>query len=558
MEREAVLRRNRYLFDCAEETFSQVVAEIASIENPQRRMEELESWRNSSSAVYYANLRQRLSEHEQFQFSALLPPSAEGLLRHFRLASTAASGEAFQAALAASAQKLIQEEGLSTAIDRLSGLPIPLPSTLVAAVADLSSEDKRALVKQLLRIPGSPISKFHLVHLLLHFSDEIPAFRRLAQWVVHGLFGAKGEEDFEVFFAILKWTNDESNRWHDARAWPPHIRLAVVWAHVHRLFSILSTFVHASWLRDAFSRMTQSRLSPEVFERDPAYWFDIAHPRHASRATLLLDGLYYGLCKEAAKFEGIQDLFFREAFIEVDGIQVPAMPLLKDSARAGNSLGAFLGGNYGEKLSLLLEPDGADASTSLSPQTLAMHAADTLSKSSDEFSAWLSLYATLGDLPPQEDLTSPLKAIFNKVDFIELFKKDARLGYVATQTVALQIVNLRDAHLRDHLKDQLVGIAQLFAALESDEASCDAINNSDFGEYSEVYRLLIESALNVALAAPPSQDTVTEFLCLLTQLVETWNSMIPVCKTIVQTLSEELSIDQAQKFWSLLVRLRAE
>lgn len=557
MEREAVLRRNRYLFDCSEETFSQVVAEIASIENPQRRMEELESWRNSSSAVYYANLRQRLSEHEQFQFSALVPPSAEGLLRHFRLASTVASGEAFQAALAASAQALIQEEGLSTAIDRLSGLPIPLPSTLVAAMADLSSKDKRALVKQLLGIPGSPISRFHLVHLLLHFSDETPAFQRLARRVVHDLFGAKGEEDFQVFFAILRWTNDEFNLWHDARVWPSHIRLAMIWAHAHRLCSILSTFVHASWLRDTFGHITQSRLPTKVFERDPAYWLDVAHPRHANRVALLLDGLCYSLGGKTAQYEEIQNLFFWEAFFEVDGIQLPAIPLLKDFTQAGNSLGTFFGGDYGEKLSLLLEPDGADKTTFLSNQLLAMHIVDLLAKAPDDVSTWLRLYAILGDLPPQEILISQLEIIFNKVDFVELFKKDVQLGQVALQTAALQVVNLGDARIRDHLKDQLINTVQLFAAVESDDVECDAINKGDF-DSNEIHWSLIESALNVALAASSPQDAVPEFAHLLTQLVETWNSMIPVCKTIVQIFSEELPIDQAQNLWPLLVRLRAE
>lgn len=560
MEREAVLRRNRHWFDCQDETFERIVADIVSIEDHRRRVEEARSWRESSAAVYYADLYRQLSRQPQFQVIDLLPPSAEGLLRHFRLAPSVGPGEAFQEALATAALDLIRGENLSTAIGRLAGLPVPLPVTLAEVIAELSPEDRHMLIRRLLKTAGSPVSKIHLVYLLLHFGHETPAFWRLARRVITRLLSTKGEQEFEAFLAILKWVNDEFNHQPDMRICSPHIRLAMVWAHAHRLFSIFSSLgAPVLRLRDTFNQMRQ-RIPLETFERVPDYWFDITHPRQVSRVTFLLGGLFYSFGEEAAGFleKGLQDLFTREAFHEMDGKWVPVAPLLRDLTQARNSLGSFLGGDRGERLSSLLRTEDASDFARLSLQGLAEQAVDTLTEASDEFSAWLLLHAVLGDLPPREDLAYRLKTTMRETDFVGLFEKDAGLGYIAIQTASLQVINLGDEHLRDHLKDQLVKIAQLFAGLEAGEVDCGTVSADDFGESRDVFLLLIESALNISIAAQPPQDVIAEFAALLAQLVRAWQSMIPVCRPIVQRLYEELPIAQAQQFSTLLVRLRAE
>lgn len=560
MEREAVLRRNRHWFDCQDETFDRVVAAIVSIEDPRRRVEEARSWRESSAAVHYADLHGQLSKRPQFQVTDLLPPSAEGLLRHFRLAPSAGSGEAFQEALAIAALSLIREEDLSTAIVRLAGLPVPLPAPLVEAIAELSPRDRHMLIKRLLRTAGSPVSKIHLVYLLLHFGQETPAFWRLARRVITGLLNAEGEQEFEAFLAILKWVNDEFNHRPDMRIWPSHIRLAMVWAHAHRLFSIFSSLgAPVLRLRDTFNQMRQ-RIPFETFDRVPGYWFDVSHPRQVSRVPFLLGGLSYSLGEEAAEFleKGLRDLVTALAFHEMDGKWVPVPPLLRDVTQARNSLGSFLGGDRGERLSSLLGAEDTGEFTCYSPQVLAEQAVSTLAEASDEFSAWLLLHAILGDLPPREDLADRFKVTIRQTDFAGLFKKNPGLGCIAIETSSLQVINVGDEYLRSHLKDQLVKIAQLFAGLESDDVDCSTASADDFGKPRDMCLVLIESALNISIAAQPPEDVIAEFATLLTQLVNAWQSMISVCRPIVQRLYEELPIAQAQQFSTLLVRLRAE
>jgi len=297
----------------------------------------------------------------------------------------------------------------------------------------------------------------------------------------------------------------------------------------------------------------------EIFERAPDYWFDVGHPRWVSRITFLISGLAYGLGKGAAGFvdNGMRNLLAAEAFRDLAGRRVPVPPLLRDSTQAGNSLLSFLGGDLGEKSSVLLEVEDADVLKQSSLQALAEHAVSTLAEGGDEFSAWSLLYAILGDLPSYEHLADRVRSLLQQTDFVGLFEKNLATGNFAIMTASLQAVHLRDEDLRLHLKSQLAKIAQLFARWESGEMSCQATYRNDFSE-SDLCTSLIESALNVSIATQPPQDAVPEFVGLLARLIETWNSMIPVCKPIVQVLSQELPIAQAQQFWPLIVRLRAE
>jgi hypothetical protein len=202
--REAILRRNRLWFDCPEGEFERAVAEIASGEDPQRRLDETEARRSSSAAAFYTNLHNKLAQHPVFKLPDLRPPDAEALVRHLRLRSGAGSGEAFQTALDAAADALIREEGLLAAIERLAGLPVPLPTPLIEAVASLSTLERCSLFRRLLRVPSSPPSKMHVIRLLSRFGEDTQSYFRLARRIGTRLFAAQEAEEFEAFTAVLK------------------------------------------------------------------------------------------------------------------------------------------------------------------------------------------------------------------------------------------------------------------------------------------------------------------------------------------------------------------
>jgi hypothetical protein len=552
-EREAVLTRNRHWFDCAEPDFRKAVASIASTRDPQKRFEKLDAWRSTSMRFYYEKLHQELSQNTKFQFSSLVPSSADGLLRHYRLKARYSPGNSFESILDAAAQKIINEEGLPAAIDRLSSFPVPLPDSIIDAVDRLSTKEMGVLVKQLLSIAGSPISRFHLISLLLRFDEERPAFRRLAGRIARSLFGIEGKTYFKTYLAILIWAYGTFYRWNEAEDWSAQVRLALVWAHAHRLYSIfLSVGVDLDWLHDTFTLAAQTGQAVEILERNTDLWFDVTHPRHISYITILFDGICYSLGARLQEFEEIEHLLAAESFVESDEGVLPVSYLLRDLDRANNNLGSFLNGYCRKEMPLLITESGNGLSAAEPLENRIAQAIDTLTKNLDVISAWFVLSAVLGDLPPSSDLIPQLRILFKKVDYLALSQKDIHVGFLAIHTAAAQCGNLVDEDLRRHLKDQLLEIIQYLSASETAVNTLKEAHNQEY-----VHQMLIEAALNIALAADPLLEPVEEFAHLLLQIVKSWEAMIPMCRIMVQRLIEDLPISQLNELWRLLVWLRA-
>jgi len=557
--REALLRRNRHWFDCSTDMFNQAVAEIVSMENARRRVEEVKEWREQSAAVFYDELYRNLEERKSFGFDDLRPPSAEGLLRHLRLQPGIGASKEFQDALNVAARDLTREEGLIPAINRLAGLPVPLPSALVEAALKLSLEEKSSLVKALIRTAGSPVSKIHLLHLLLQFGEEKASFWRLARRILRSLLSSEGCIEFEASLAVLRWVSDEFNRWSDMKSWPAHIRLVSVWTHTHRL---LATFAYlgipTTWIHGTFDQ-ANLRLPPEAFRRDPNYWFDVSHPRQVRYANFVICGLAYALGESGIQLidDDINMRLKSVAFRDVRGSRVPVPALLADYTQAGNSLSSFLGGDVGDKSLAFMSEEDAGFFKQSSLQALVEQAVAALVEGENTFSNWLLIYAVLVGFPPYEDIKEQLESLTRQTDFVGLFEEDLLAGHFAISAASLQVGHFANEDTRLYLKDQLLKAARFFADRESGEISCSAEGRDALGA-QDLCASLVESALNVAIAAQRPQDMVAEFAEMLTQLVETWRPMIALCKPIVQALSEALPISDAQRLWPLLIRLRAE
>jgi hypothetical protein len=548
-EREAALHRNRSWFDCPEHEFKRAVAEIASGENPQRRLDEAEGWCGSSAAVFYSNLAAQLSQYRALRLFDLRPPSAEALVRHLRLPSDVGQGKAFPAALDAAADALIREEGLFAAIERLAGLPVPLPKTLVAAVARLSTVERRSLFRRLLRAPGSPPSRMHTIRLLKHFSDDTQVYFRVAQRIGTRLFDVREVEAFEAFAAVLKWVNDDFHRWSDARSWNPSVRLSMVWAHAHRLFVILvSTGAASFWINNTFTQSFGQQMTSEVFDRDPDYGLDVAHPRRIDRGTFLLAGVAYGFGDEAQRFGNEAPLENTE--------KLPELPLLRDPTLARNGLGAFLGGDRGQKLSNLLGPEHASMYSRRNLTSLIEDQLLALEEHAQEDLVWASIYAVIDDLPPYEDLADRLAEVVWRTDFIELTRRNAQTGTLALHTASQLALYVGDENLRAHVKEQFVGVAGLLAKMDSSSGNGRA-SVEDLMERAELWSL-VDVALALAVAARSPENVHFEFAALLDRLVSVWPSTAPLFKLVALRLCEELAISQNKHYWPLLIRLRAE
>ena len=221
-----------------------------------------------------------------------------------------------------------------------------------------------------------------------------------------------------------------------------------------------------------------------------------------------------------------------------------------------NSLNSFLGIDRGEVLSKLLRIT-AESFTHQLLQESVERAIDSLSEASDDSFAWGILQEVLGDTPPHKDLSEQFAIVFNHTDFVRLCQKEMALGIYAMKTASQQIVHLKNEGVRLYLKDQAVKIAQLFAE-KCKGMSLHSLTDDNQKVLDWISNSLIEFARNIALAVQAPQDVIEEFVDIFTQVVEGWDFMSKICKPLIQIFIEDLPISQSQKFWRLLVRLRAD
>ena len=534
------------------------MTEITSIDSPRRRIEEVMSRRANSAAFYYSDLFRKLSSRAEFNGSELIPPSVDSLVSHLRLTETEGPGLDFQRSLGSAAESVIREEGLSSTIERYSGLPVPLPQQIRDAVAALSREDRRELIKRLLRTPYGPISRIHFIHLLLSFAGESPAYLKLARGIAAGLLSPQGAEEFEAFMAILRWTDEEIGSVEKGSR-SSQLRLALVWTHSHRLYTILmASEAPVSWIQQTFST-TERPVSLDMFERDSDYWFDVANPRRISCITFLLGALSSGVGGHATKLmdQRLKDLLDSAAFSEKDGAKVPDFSLFKDQGQLGNTTGSFLGGDRGEQVSQLLGLDFENILTRTSLQRSMNQAVTRLTEARDDLEAWASLFTIVGDSPPNENLIDPLKSIIEQTDFADLAKRDAQLGILALHTASMLVVHIGDDTLRQHLKSELVRIAQIFGQgnFVGDPSNSD--NSDGPHRAGTLVSLMPDLALNLSLALRDPENTITEFVDIMAQLVEVSREVGTRVWIVIQKLCEELPVSDSQEFWPLLVGIRA-
>lgn len=553
-DREAMLRHNRHWFDCSGEALDRIIAEIVSMEDAARRIEAARLWQESSMAVYYRDKYDRLKKRDEFRFEDLLPPTAEGLLRHFKLTASMEPNEQFSDVLSSVAQALIRDEGLEVAIDRIVGFPVPLPLSLFDAVDRLSRDERRDLLKRLLRTASSPLAKVHLVHALVRYSDDTPAYGRLARRIAVHLLGDKASEEFEAFLTVLKWIHGEFDHFPDTRSWSPDVKLAIVWAHAHHIFTLFASLGSpTSWIHATFKHAPR-RMPLELFERNPAYWFDVAHARHISREVFILSGLAYSFGEKAVKLidKDLKKLLEKESFPEIadmHAMQEPALPLLKDFSLAYNSLSSFMGGDRGEALRYLLECEKAQTFGRASLRAMAARAIDMLLEEREQMVPWAILHAVISDFPPYEEIAERLKTLILQTDFVDLFMKDTDCGLLAIYLASLQLSNIDDEDTYRRLKDQIVKTAS-FLAIQNSQHTLDTIA-------SRIHEMLLESALNVSIAAQRHGNVIPEVVDLFTRLIENWRSIVPTCWPIIQRLCQELPPSQTKLFVPLLLRLRA-
>src|SRR5262245_2176429 len=292
--REVSLRAHKRWLDCDRERFEQAVREINDIEDLMTRMRKVQDWRDESAEVHYRHFAYKLGRTHAFQWAELIPFSAEGLLRHYRLPADAGSDGDFREALERSALTLLDEEGVETALERLARLPVIIPDALAQELGSLADEERSAILEGCASRWASPVGKLNLAHIILRFPSQNAALTRVALSAIEGLFDEEGKSGFDLFKALLDFTYDRFSLWNEVQAWAPSLKLAMVWAHAVRLYDVFRSVsgpAATAELAKAFESYNRDRGSINIMRRQTSLWNDALHPRRFSKAVFLTHGV---------------------------------------------------------------------------------------------------------------------------------------------------------------------------------------------------------------------------------------------------------------------------
>jgi tetratricopeptide (TPR) repeat protein len=560
VERENVLRANRHWFECTQQVLEREVARIASIEDPSERLDAARAWRDASAEAAYSRLSTQLRNDQRFSFDELVPPNPGGLLWQLRLELPMDPSRTFPENLDSASERLIDEVGLAEAINRVSGLPVPLPRSIVASVGDLSPSDRGGLFRQMADAHGTTLSKLQALRLLSTFPDT-PGAEDVVQALLKALLAEEGRARFEFFFAVLRWSESRLAYSREILQMPPETRLAVAWTHAHRLCRIFEEAgAPVEWLADLF-RQAPRHVPLDILATHGDYWFDISHPRRISRPSFLVPGLSYALMGQVYRetSDDIQTAMRELVMPAVGDTRFPALELLRDPSLGTNGFGSFLGVSRCEDFAFLLHEERERQQLLLSARERAEAALAQLSSGNDWASGWLTLYAVIGDFPIYDTMRQSFQSLVLQTHFSELVAQNPQSGLIALLMACEQAAQRSDAGVLSHLSDELRKTASILP--ERDTSALYQANRSDAeaGRAPQLWPILLEAAAYLAIGheqAGKGKASI-EFSSVVLGLTDARASVSPDAQWLIQLLCEELPIEDAFELYPLLERLRA-
>lgn len=163
---------NRNSFDCSDDEFLTKIEEILLIKEPLERVGVYNDWSQNSAQIAYENLAREVKQKKGFSGQQLAEFPIFGLLNHFRLSAETLDEKSSKQKFENACEKLLQQQGLETALDRFARFPILIPENLVEKFGDLPVEERKVLIEKFRQNWLSPIGKLHYLLLVLRVLPE--------------------------------------------------------------------------------------------------------------------------------------------------------------------------------------------------------------------------------------------------------------------------------------------------------------------------------------------------------------------------------------------------
>ena len=551
-EWEAALGKYRFWFDLDQDSFEREVKEIASLDDPQARLEKINDLRSGSASYFYWSLREQLVATKEIPESGLMPADVGSLLRHYRLPTTFDMPLDVPSTLSASASPLAEDYGIQAALNRLACLPVKMPQTVVEIFSRLDAGERGNLLTRFKDSWQSPVGRLHFVDLVLRSSADDPAALELAKEVLSELFSDEiGGKGFETLELILDYVNIEFSAVTGAAETPAGVRLLLMWAHACHLYDVLITVVRSTDnLMELFRRM-HWRTETDALFREPDYWNDCLHPRRLNRAVFLTHGVASVLGangRQVLEKIGVKEIV--DTYLSTDEKHEKLLSLLQDPELATNGTGSFFGGDRAEVLATVLEATEVQGIASHSIKKIVRQAIEKLKNNPADGQSWVLIKTVIGDLPLYPDLREDFQTVAKSLNIGELIASDPGTATYAVMVATSQLPYYPDDDIKTHLELSWLELVKHYSA----ELGRDG-GTEDKGV--AVVALLLEGALGLAMELNDPRATSRAWGSLLMRMLNAAPDLSHFMGYLILKRVFELPAAQLHGIYPVLLAIRA-
>lgn len=535
------------LFDSPGDRRMKVIEQIVQIAEPGERMLAADEWRKRSAEWFYRRLAARLQREEEMVVADFIPPSAEGLRDHLRLA------EGSQPDWEETGRRLISDECCLRALMRLASLPVPLPAVVLQNIRDLEAGERNVLFAEAEAKLLTPVSRLHLVHILAACADLDAGCLSRAQSVLGSLLSEETKAKWAGFHALYQWAFLQFRQLPASESWSVAERIALAWVHAARVHNELLAVgadpaVIDSHFGAAHLFLARNPILPEASLHD-----DVCAPPRVFCARLVARGLgniLLSLLPEIADalrpatpdWLGADEASRERAWLEIGGCSAPRPDVLR----------SWLGGTWVTPLAALFSNGTIDQLFGDGPEAAGASSVSALEQKTDDSGAWMLLFNTMFDGPPPAELSTRITEVVRALDFTIQFRDrldDCGIPLVVATAVARFS---GDREFISKVADQIVAVAA--AASVADDFQGTA------GEAEQRRRKLVPMLLYPAQNLHVSDDigaSAARTYQLLVRLVRAW----PLIGTLMRERRGAqvplLRLSQVRGAWPLFLALRA-
>lgn len=564
-ERRRTLERHRHVFDLAQSAFEHEIDRIIKIEDVRERMDSARTWLHESAANYYQELERRILHKRSFLWSELVPASAAGLLRHYRLSSSL-EGKTFRDLWQEAITSLLADEDLLAVLERAACMPVVMPQSVIDRLSELPPGDAISTIKNCASRWISPLPRLHLANLAMRLIPRDEEMLQLSRDILTSLYEEEGAQHFSAFSALLDFVKDEFEFMPEVEAWPPPIKLAMIWAHACRLHHMFHrTGATATDITSMFEGRTR-QLSGEVLQKNNAFWNDCAHPRRFSRVKLLTHAaaaLFASVNKDALEESGGIELILKHTLeVHESGIKFPNIQLISDVTRALNGLDSIFGGDRAAVLGQVLSAEEIQVVSSDNLKELTQQALSELLVDPSQSGPWAQLLAILDDLPIYPDLQEQCASILRALDPVSIFKNNRTAARFALRFAATQVLYTGDEELRARYQNHIIELVKFEVAKDTQNEEDQLLPKSVEGEdtalplKNEIANLM-DAALVLSIVQGNPGESSGRFSSMLQRFLDAWPGFGNYFGYALSRLVFELPVSQLEGWWTLLLRLRA-